>query len=98
RPRLGELDRRLDELVRLAVGVLELLVREAELLAELHDRVLRLPQLLDLALRPIHLRIADVVPREPVRLEEQEDRPASLARVIQSSERGAVDLLHILAV
>ena len=63
--------------MRLAVGLLELLVREAEPLAELRDRILRLAQLVDLALRPVDLRVADVVARQPVRLEEQEDGAAA---------------------
>src|SRR6185295_2397441 len=95
---LCELDGRLDELVRLSVGLLELLVGETELLAQLRNRVLRLAQLLDLALWPVDLRIADVVAGQPVRLEEQEDGAASRACVVQGLQRSAVHVFDVLAV
>ena len=49
--------------------------------AQLLERILRLAQLLQLPLRPVDLRVADVVADEAVRLGEQEDRALALARV-----------------
>src|SRR6266571_4227692 len=76
---LRELDGGVDELMRLALGLLELPVRELEPLAELRDRILRRAQLFELTFRPVDLRVADVVAGQPVGLEEQEDRAAPLA-------------------
>ena len=65
---------------------------------ELLERILRLPQLLLLALRPVDLRVADVVADEPERLREQEDRPRALAGVRERPRCRRVDGLDVLPV
>src|SRR6266545_7753184 len=69
-----ELDRALDDLERLRFHVLELVVGEVELRARAVERVVLLARLLDLLLRAVDLRIADVVAAKAVCLTEEEDR------------------------
>ena len=84
-----ELDGALDHAHDLGVDRRQLVVRETELRPQLLERILRLAQLLLLALRPVDLRVADVVADEAVRLREQEDRPRALARVRERPRRRA---------
>src|SRR5207253_7008498 len=76
----------------------EVLVRDAQLLAQQLDRITRLAQLPRLVAVAIDLWIADVVAREPDRLEVDEDGPAPAARVVESLARRAVDDLDVLPV
>ena len=73
--RLRELDARLDQLGDLLVELLELVVREVELGAELVDRIFGLAQALLILLRPVDLRVADVVAREAIGLGDEEHGP-----------------------
>src|SRR5207244_3765343 len=90
-PVLRELDRVLDDPRHLAVDLLELVVGEAEPPAQLVDRVLRLAQARELVLRPVDLRVADVVADEAVGLAEEEERAAAAARVLEGLHRAGVD-------
>src|SRR3954462_1427000 len=92
-PVLRELERRVDDLVRLAVERLEL-VAEAEAVAQTVDRVV-VGCLLAVLLRPVHLRVADVVPVHAVGLDVEEDRAFPGARML---ERVLGRLVHRLAV
>jgi hypothetical protein len=84
--------------VHLAVQRLELVVGDLEPLAELVERVRGLAQVLQLVLRPVDLRVADVVADEAVRLAEQEDGPVTAARVLERPQRGEVHRLDVLPV
>ncbi len=97
-PRLRELDARLDQLGDLAVQLLELLVRELQLGAQLVDRVLRLAETLQVLLRAVDLRVADVVAGEAVRLGDEEHRTAAGPRMLDRLRGGLVDLADVLPV
>src|SRR5687767_8218152 len=88
---LGELGRGLDHLHDLAADVRGVLVRQLKLRSQLVDRVLGLAQLLQLALGPVDLRIADVVAREPVGLHVEEVRALALTRVVERLDRRRID-------
>ena len=94
----GELDGALDHAHDLGVDRRQLVVGEAKPRPQLLERILRLPQLLLLALRPVDLRIADVVADEPERLREQEHRPRALPGVRERPLRRRVDGLDVLPV
>src|SRR5581483_3754427 len=89
---------RVDELQDLALERVVLLGRDVDPGARLHDRVLGLAKLLLLTLRPVDLRVADVVADEPVGLREQEDRPLAGPRVLERPLCRPVDRLDVLAV
>src|SRR5205809_2521311 len=72
---LRELDRPLDHLGHLRVELGELLVAQAEPLAQELDRVARLAQFARLALGTVDLRVADVVAAETRGVEVDEHRP-----------------------
>src|SRR6476661_3146145 len=96
-PRLRELDRRLDDAVHLGVERVELLVRDIEPLAQPCDRILR-GRLRAILLRPVDLRVADVVAFHAVRLHVEEERPVTGAHALERLVRRVVDLLDVLAV
>src|SRR5439155_10854200 len=76
----------------------ELLVVKLELLAQERQWVVMLADVPLLLLRPIHLRVADVVADEPVRVAVQEDRSPARAGVLERLLRSLVDLLDVLPV
>src|SRR5919201_6978344 len=62
------------------------------------ERVLGLAGLAELLLVAVDLRIADVVPDEPVRVCEQEDGPLAVSRVPEGPRGRSMDGLDILSV
>src|SRR5207248_8258930 len=60
--------------------------------------ILCLARLLELLLRAVDLRIADVMTDEPVGVHGEEDRPLAAARMLERAPRGLVDRFHVLAV
>src|SRR6266542_1746444 len=95
---LRELDRGLDDLRHLGVELVELLVRDAELLPQQHDRIAGRAEPAGLLLVAVHLRVADVVAGEALGVEVDEDGPLAGARVLERLPRGLVDRLDVLAV
>src|SRR6478736_6569405 len=96
-PVLGELERLVDRLVRQIVEGRELVVRQFEPLAEMHDRVVG-GRLVAVLLRAVHLRVADVVAVHALRLDVQADRTVSGARMLEGLDGRLVDGPHVLAV
>src|SRR5215211_5521844 len=95
---LRELDRRLDDLPHFAVDLLDLLVGDIELRAQMIERILRLARLLELLLRAVHLRVADVVTDEAIGVHGEEDRALAASRMLERSARRLVHRLDVLAV
>src|SRR5579862_591064 len=94
---LRKLDRRLDDLVHLGLEHVPLLARELEPLAQPHDRI-ALGGLGAVLLRPVHLRVADVVAVHARGLDVEEDRSFAGARVLERLAGAVVDLLDVLPV
>src|SRR5437588_12046021 len=97
-PVLRKLHRRVDDLLNLAVDLRDLVVRELELRAQVVERILRLARLCELLLRAVHLRVADVVPDQAIRLGGEEHRSPTAARVLERTARGLENRLDVLPV
>src|SRR4029078_5343282 len=95
---LGELDRRLHLGGDLRVDGRMLVVRELEARSEQLDRVLRLALLLQSVLVAVDLRVADEVPRQPVRAQVEQHGPLPRDRVLAGGEGREIDGLDVLAV
>src|SRR5438105_480090 len=94
----GELDGVERDLLRALVVRGELVVRDREALAQLVDRILRRAGLVVLLFGAVLLRVADVVRRQAVGVDEQEDRAVAGAGELGRLLRRLVDGLHVLAV
>src|SRR5579884_58261 len=94
---LREPKRLVHDALRIRVERLELVVGQAEPLAEPRDRVV-VGRLLAVVLRAVHLRVADVVAVHPVRLDVEENGPVAGARVLERLARRLVHRLDVLAV
>src|SRR5437762_1197691 len=79
---LRELHRALDELLDLPLERAPLLVRDAEPLPQVLDRVVARDGLRELVLRAVDLRVADVVADQAVGVAEQEDGTLAGARAL----------------
>src|SRR5579862_8773995 len=95
---LRELDRRLDDLGHLGVDLGELLLTDAEPLAQDLDRIPRCAQLLRRVAVAVDLRVADVVAAEAHRVEVDEDRSLAGSRVVERLPGRLVDGLDVLPV
>src|SRR5207247_2892446 len=84
---LRELDSILDDLRHLGVELLEVVVADAELVAQRVDRIVR-RGVLAVLLGAVDLRVADVVAVHPLRLDVEEHRPLAGARVLERLVRG----------
>ena len=82
---------------RLLVERPELLVRQPETRAKTRDRIV-LGRVVAVVLRPVHLRVADVVAVHAVRADVEEDGAVPVARVLECIECGLVHRLDVLAV
>src|SRR3954451_24026647 len=95
---LRELHRRLDDLRHLGVDLCEILVGHSHALAQGLDRIALRTQLLRLILRPVDLRVADVVTAEALAVEMQEHGALTGARVIERLARRLEHCLDVLPV
>src|SRR6266536_1941859 len=92
---LRELDRSLDDLRHLGVELVELLVRDAELLPQQRDRIAGRAEPAGLLLVAVHLRVADVVAGEALGVEVDEDGPLAGAEALLDLLLEAADEQHL---
>src|SRR5438270_2418052 len=96
-PVLRELERAVDDLRRLAVERLEVVVGETELVTQALDRIV-VRGVLAVFLRAVDLRVTDVVAVHAVRLDVEENGAVAATRVLERFVRSFVHRLHVLAV
>src|SRR5258708_18897941 len=95
---LRDLDRLLDDSLYVGVHRRVLVLRDRKAFPQLDDWVVLLVDVANLFFRPVHLRLADVVPVEAICLDVEENGALAAAHVIERLARLRVHLLGVLAV